>query len=301
MARHHRAFVIGITGLLLTLVLLVALPYGEIAAQPGGGGGGGNNQPGGQTGGQRGGQVGGQPGGQMEMGDIEATAEALSNAALTLEALRDSGAIETAQAELDEVMAQATTLLATAEYLATTVNQDPESIQATVTAISGQLDVSSEETDELLTYFTEEGSVSFDDGVLTVTAFVSEEEANALLDVVVGAAGYDPDSVWLDTTAQGTIVVTAVDVSTEVSGTIVMTYRLYAVDGSVLAELVSVTLDGQSIPTEMVEDQLMSAVDLGVNASAVEPMLGMTDASYSVESLEVTDEGILLVLAVTVE
>jgi NAD(P)-dependent dehydrogenase (short-subunit alcohol dehydrogenase family) len=232
------------------------------------------------------------------------TANALSNRgndlAATVEA-QSASAIATAQAGVNTANELAAGLAATAQYLATTVSQSPQSIQATVTALSADLGALSTELEALLTYFAELGSISYDNGVMTATVFISEAQANLLLDVLVEAAGYDPGAASLNTTAEGTIEVVLVDVSTQFSGTLVMTYRLGAANGAVTYELVSATLNGQAIPLAMLPYDLVSAVDLSVNAAAVQLMLSVPEVGYSIETLHVTDDGILLSVAVLVE
>lgn len=289
-------------GIWLVLGLAAALPYGDIVAQPGRTPRGGDH-----------GQMGG-PGGmavatleaastavQMTASalssrgsNLSATTEALPNLALTAEG-------KDIQGQIDSISVVATEVAATAQYLATTVDQSTESIQATVTAISAELGSLPVDLESLLTYFSGQGSISYENGALTVTMFVTEAQANDLLDLLVQVAGYDPDAVSLNTTAAGTIEVTLVDVSTDLTGTVMMTYSVAVVDGAVSVQLVSVTLNGRAVPVEMISDDLLSAIQLGVTGATVQPMLNVPQTGYTVETLNVTDDGILLSVMVQIE
>jgi hypothetical protein len=234
---------------------------------------------------------------------VVATANALRvNASATIAAQR-----ENINAAAESLRNQATSVAATLQYVATVVNQEVAAAQATVTALTGilqaQLNTLPTELTELLSYLAEQASLSYDPaaGTLSVTALVTEQQANDLMDLVVLAAGYDPDAVSLNTKADGTIDVMLVDVSGELSGTIVMTYRLTVVNGAVMVELVSVTLNGQSVPLALLPEALVSAVQLGVNAAAVQPMLNTPPVGYTVQTLDITEDGMLLAVVVSVE
>ena len=283
MTSRARAFWSSMVGLLFILGLAAALPYSNTAAQPA-------RTPRGQD---RGGAGGLAATVEAQSRALEATVNAAGNRADDLAA--------TVEAGMDTALAEATRVVATAQYLATLVHQSPDSIQATVAALGSDLAGLSDELETQLTYFAELGSVSYENGVMTATMFVSEEQANLLLDVLVEAAGYDPDAVSLNTISDDTIEVTLVDVSAGFSGTLVMTYRVTAVNGAVSIELVSVAWNGQSVPVSMLPDELVSAVELAVNAAAVQPMLSVPEVGYSIETLHVTDEGILLSVAVVLE
>lgn len=208
--------------------------------------------------------------------------------------------------------AEVTNIAATAQYVVDTVaQQGAAAIQATATAlaldiannIGAQLAALPVEVAQLVEYFLQNSSVDYvvDGNTLTVTSFVSEADANMLLDILVQAAGYDPDAVLLDATAEGTIQVIMVDASGQIPGTLVMTYRLAAVNGVVEAELVSVTLNGNALPLEQVPAELVSAVDLGVMAAAMQTMVGVpVPADYAVQTLSITADGVLITFSIAV-
>ena len=202
----------------------------------------------------------------------------------------------TVEAAGNTLQSQAENYSATIESIA---GQSAELIAATVTAISAQIGDSSDELEALLSTLTGQGSVRYDAGTLTATAFISEAQINALLDVVIEAAGYEPNAASVDTKADGTLDVILVDISGDLSGTLVITYQFSLTDGTVTATLVGVTLNGRPIPAESLPDDLVSAVELAVNAAAVQPLLNAAVA-YTVNTLAVSENGILLGVSVTV-
>lgn len=307
MTRHHRVWLAGIMGIWLVLGPAAALPYGGMAAQPA-------RTPRGQGPGQTGGTGGLAATLEAQSQSVQltttalssrgnslsATKEALSNLALTAEA-KSAAVMATVQAGVGSISALATEVAATAQYLATTVDQSAESVQATVTAISSNLGSVSAELEALLSYFGEQGSISYENGTLTVTMFITEAQANDLLDVLVQAAGYDPEAMFIDTRADGTVQVILVDASADLNGTVVMTYSVAVVEGAVSVQLVSVTLNGRAVPVEMISDDLLSAIQLGVTGAAVQPMLNVPQTGYTIETLSITHEGILLSVQVQVQ
>jgi hypothetical protein len=196
-----------------------------------------------------------------------------------------------------------TTLQAEAASLASTIEalsgQSRDSLGATVTAISAQIGNSSAELEALLSSLTGQGSVNFDGDMLTATVFMSEAQINALLDVLVESAGYDPNAASVDTQADGTVDVILVDLSSQLSGTLALTYELTLADGAVTVSLLSVSFKGRNLPADMLPEDLLAAVGLAVNAAAVEPMLSAAVA-YNIDTLAVTDEGIMLGVSVAV-
>jgi hypothetical protein len=212
---------------------------------------------------------------------------------------RDRISIQVPSIDIDiqaTVQAEKDALASTIQALS---NQSSDLLAATVTAISAQMGDTSAELEALLSTLSGQGSVNFDGDMLTATAFISEAQVNALLDVLVEASGYDPNAASVDTRADGTVDVILVDLSGELSGTLVLTYELSVVDSAVSVELVSVTLNGRLVPMDMLPDDLVAAIELAVNAAAVEPMLSAAVA-YSIDTLAVTDEGILLGVSVAV-
>lgn len=200
-------------------------------------------------------------------------------------------------------------LQATAQYVTTAVHQQVGDIQATVTAISATIQAVLAELPEdvqaLLTALAQQASLSYDPNtkLLTVTSFVTEAQANEVQDIVVEAAGYNPDAVALDTRDDGTIVVTMIDVSSELPGTMLLTYQITIVDGHVTATLTNVTINGVNVPKERIPEALLSAVQLGVLGSAMQTALNIpaeVPFVYTVQSVDVSDPGILIVYVVTV-
>ena len=291
MTLHSRTFWAGTAALLLVVALIAVMPHGNTAAQPA-------RTPRGQT--------------DALAATLEAQAQALemtanalgnrgSDLAATVDSLQATRAMATTRAGADGVSVLATEVAATAQYLATTVNQGAESIQATVTALSTELRSVSAEFETLLNYFAEQGGIGYENGALTAAMFVSEAQANTILDLLVEATGYDPDMASLNITAMGTIEVMLEDVATGFSGTLMMTYRLAVVNGAVTIELISVTLNGRTVPVTMLPGDVVSAVELAVDGAAVQPMLSVPQVDYSMQSLHVTDDGILLSFTVAIE
>jgi hypothetical protein len=238
---------------------------------------------------------------QAQTGGIQQTLEA---GAQSLEQTVQAGA-GSLQATLE---AGLPAIQATAEYVATAINQQVGDIEATVTAISTTVQAAlgnlPEEVSELLGYLAEQTSLSYDSEtkLLTVTSYVTEEQANEVQDLVIEAAGYDPDAVSLDTRDDGTIVVTMIDVSGELPGIVVLTYQITVVDGHVTATLTGVTINGVSVPAERIPDDLQSAVQLGMLGSAMQTAVNVpadVPFVYTVQSVNVSDAGILIVYVMT--
>ena len=239
---------------------------------------------------------------QSQTGGLQQTLEA---GAQSLEGTIQAGADElrgTIEASLPSIQA-------TAEYVATTINQQVGGIEATVTAISATVQAAlaelPEEVSELLTALAQQASISYDPAtkLLTVTSFVTEAQANEVQDLVVEAAGYNLEAVWLDTRDDGTIVVTMIGVSGELPGTVLLTYQITIVDRHVTATLTNVTINGANVPTERIPADLQSAVQLGVLGSAMQTAMNIpaeVPFVYTAQSVNVSDTGILIVYVVTV-
>lgn len=239
---------------------------------------------------------------QSQTGGLQQTLEARAQ---TL-----TGTIQTGSGELrGTIEASLPGLQATAQYVATTIHQQVGDIEATVTTISATVQAAlaelPEEVAALITALAQQASLSYDPNtrLLTVTSFVTEAQANEVQDIVVEAAGYNPDAVSLDTRADGTIVVTMIDVSGELPGTILLTYQITIVDGHVTATLSNVTINGVSVPKERIPEALLSAVQLGVLGSAMQTALNIPADMpfvYTVQSVDVSDAGILIVYVIAV-
>ncbi len=230
---------------------------------------------------------------------------------ITLEA-QLPGMQETVQAIVDDALADtgavATSIAGTAQYVATTLNQQLGDIQATTAAISATVQAALSslppEVSELLGYLAEQTSVTYDSAMqmLTVTSYINEQQANDLQDIVVEAAGYNAEAVSLDTREDGTIQVTLMDVTGELPGTLVLTYTIAVVEGRITATLTAATWNGANIPLERVPADLLSAVQLGILGSAMDTAVNIPadiPFVYTVQSVNVSDAGILVVYAVT--
>ncbi len=188
----------------------------------------------------------------------------------------------------------ATSIAATVQYVATQAAQSCESIEATVTAIYDAVDNMPPELETLLNTLSEQGSISYNGSSLTATLYISEAQANDLLDILIEGAGYNPDSARLDTQADGSIAVILTDITGDYPGTLMLIYQVGVSDtGTVTYALVSATLNGTSIPLERLPDELTQPIDLAIYATLIQPMLG-TDTIYYVESIVVSEDGILL-------
>ncbi|MBZ0300824.1 MAG: hypothetical protein K8J31_13825 [Anaerolineae bacterium] len=218
----------------------------------------------------------------------------------------------TVQAGVDQALGLSadagTQIAATIQAVATTLSQQAGDIQSTAAAISATVQASLEslppELAELLGYLAQQTSVEFDPDtkLLTLTSYITEQQANDLQDIVVEAAGYNPEAVSLDTRADGTIQVSLVDVSGTLPGTMVLTYQVVVVDGRVTATLTGVTLNGAAVPVERVPEDLRSAVELGVIGAALQTAVNVPAAipfTYTIQSVTVSEEGILVVYVVT--
>lgn len=209
---------------------------------------------------------------------------------------------------LGDTSGLATHIAATAQYMVDTLNQQLGDIQATTTAISATVQAALSslppEVSELLGYLAEQTSVTYDSAMqmLTVTSYITEQQANDLLDIVVEAAGYNPDAASLDTRADGTIQVTLIDITGELPGTVVLTYTITVVEGRITATLTAATWNGANIPLERIPADLQSAVQLGILGSAMDTAVNIPadiPFVYTVQSVSVSDAGILVVYAVT--
>jgi hypothetical protein len=198
---------------------------------------------------------------------------------------------------------------ATAQYVATAISQQVGDIEATVTAISATIQAALAELPEdvqaLLSNLAQQASLSYDPAtkLLTVTSFITEAQANEVQDLVVEAAGYNPQAVSLDTRDDGTIIVTMMNVSDDLSGMVLLTYNISVVNGRVTATLTNVTINGANVPTERIPEDLQSAVQLGILGSAMQTAVSVpaeVPFVYTVDSATVSDTGILIVYEVTV-
>ena len=233
-------------------------------------------------------------------GNIQATLQAQSTQiAATAQAMADNAAARVTDA-VSTMQDGATDIAATVAYVATQAAQSRESIEATVTAIYNAIDTMPPELEALLNTLADQGSISYNGESLTATLYISEAQANDLLDILIEGAGYDPDSARLDTQADGTIAVILTDITGEYPGTLVLTYQVgVSPDGTVTYTLVSATLNGTPIPLERLPDELTQPISLAIYATLIQPMLG-TDTVYHVQSIVVSDDGVLLVVDVPV-
>lgn len=250
--------------------------------------------------------------------DIQATLEA-GVLAVQQTAQAGLGSIQvpqiqgTVQSAIEDALGQAggevADLAATVQYMGTAVNQSAGSIQATVTALSATAQAAFNDLPEdlaaLLQYLAEQASIQYDveTGTLHVTSYVTEAQANALLDVLIEAAEYDPEAASLDLHADGRVDVVLVDASAGLSGTAVLTYEITVVDGRLNATLIEVTVNGRGVPVDSVPDDLRSAAQLAIAGAAQQVFINLGDwtVSYTVQSAVVSEDSILLTAAIALE
>lgn len=215
--------------------------------------------------------------------------------------------VQAASTEINQgvanVQATVTAIAATAQYLATTVNQSADAAQATVTAISATIEAWTtalpEAVQALLPYLSAQGSVVYDanNNQLIVTGLITEEQSNILIDVVVEAAGYNPDNANLDYTADGLVIISLTDVSGELPGTITLIYRLTIVDGRIVPVAESISYNGRELPQDQLPAELLNALQVGVNAAALQNVITWPGApfSYTVMAAHVSANSLTLI------
>lgn len=209
----------------------------------------------------------------------------------------------TVQAAATEINQGVVNAQATAQALATTVNQGIVNAEATVTAIAAEiqtwLDALPESIQDLLPYLSQLGSVAYDseNNRLIVTALATEEQSNLLIDIVVEASGYDPNSVNLAYTSDGLVVITLTAISDDLPGTLTLGYRLTIVNGRIVPVLEDVAYNGGVLSTDQVPPELLDALQVGINASAQQAAVNWPGAPfvYTVALVQVTDTTLTII------
>ncbi|NWG16185.1 MAG: hypothetical protein HXY41_06075 [Chloroflexi bacterium] len=200
----------------------------------------------------------------------------------------------TSQARLTDVAATMSSFSALAA-------QGAANLRATGTAIVASLQAAlaalPPELAELVTYLADQSSLVYDPTTQTLdaTTFVSEAQANLLLDTVLLAVGYNPDAAGLET-FPGYVVVTLVDASAQLPGTVELTYTLAAEEGRATATLISVTINGRDVPADQLPDDLLAALEMALAGAATQTMLNAQamHPAYTVDAVDVSDEGFLV-------
>jgi hypothetical protein len=204
--------------------------------------------------------------------------------------------VEAVQDTVDTVEMRATEIAATVQYVATTINQQGAALQATATAISVEiqtrLNALPPEVTALLESLYAQASITYDReaNTLTVTSLVTEPQANELLDLLVEASGYNPEAVTLDLQADATVHTILVDVDAQLPGTLILIYQPVVVEGRVNLNLIGVTLNGNLVPLEIVPENLLSAVQLGIVGAAQQSALNVPASGfgYTIDALSIT-------------
>lgn len=240
--------------------------------------------------------------GQARATNAVSTVQARSVDAQATGQARATDAVSTAQARAttitDDMQVRATNAAATVQSF---VDQGQANLQATVTAVVDEwedyVDSLPDEAIALIDYYIENSSIEYnpDSNTLDVTTYVSEATANEIIDPLVAAAGYDPDSVTLDT-VPGQIHMILTQDSTELT----LIYELVAIDGTVEAVLVGALLNGSPLPLEAVPEQVTTISQTGVFATYADlNNLPYADYSVYVNTIDITDAGALFDFAVT--
>ncbi len=193
---------------------------------------------------------------------------------------------------------------ATAQAAATGIALDVDSIRATATTIVGTVQAVyaalPAEVQVIVDYLLQNSSVVYDPvtNSLLVTSYVDEMVVNELVDVVVQAAGYNPDAVLVDVTPLG-INIILIDASSQLPGAVVLTYQPVVVDGRVSMVLVSASINGIPVPVEQLPADLLQGIELALTGATLQTALGLPyPVSYVVNSVSLGDSGLVLTFTV---
>jgi hypothetical protein len=192
---------------------------------------------------------------------------------------------------------------ATAQVLSTGVHLDDTFIQATVNALTMQipsLDTSlpADDLTTLIETFLTTGGVIFDleTNSLTVTSMYTEMMVNAAVEAALLTAGYNPSQVSVDLVYGAVkIIVTDVELNSQLKGTLILTVALTAVDGTIQIELVSATINNIQIPQSLLSE--IEVDDVFAEAMNVADSVDL-ELSYSIDEITITDQEILVVITV---
>lgn len=196
--------------------------------------------------------------------------------------------------------------VATAQALATSINLDDRSIQATLSALESQLpaspaDVSSDELMEVIESLLETGSIVFDAETrsLTVTTAYTEAMLNRLADAAM--TNYEDVTVDL---LYGAIRVTVQDKDLSSRDAVVFTIELNAVDGAIEADIIAVRVNTTDVPDELVSnatDDVTELLEGLTNETLTAATSGNFELHYSVDEVRVMEDEILVVMTIPLE